>query len=519
MMLRPEDEPGDVVEHADVVVIGTGAGGAVVAAELAEAGARVVVLEEGDHHSGREFTARPLEQIRMLYRDLGMTGAIGNTFIGIPLGRAVGGTTIVNSGTCWRAPEELLRRWEQEFGIPDLADGGLTPEYERVERAIHVAPVPDDLLGPGDRLFRRGAEALGFRGEPIPRNAAGCRGTGVCAFGCPRDAKQSTNASYMPRAVQAGARVHVRARAARVLLESGRAVGVVADRLAPSGRSNGTRLWALAPRVVVAAGALLTPGLLRRSGAARNPAVGRYLHIHPATRVLARFDEPVAAWAGVPQSYHVHEFESEGIFIQGQFVPPGVQAPNVPGFGLAHKERMAAYDRLASVGALISDMTCGRVLGGGRRPLVWYWMNRDDVRRLRRGIALTARIFFAAGAREVYPGVRQQPVLRSAAEAEALERRAVRAADLEIMAFHPMGTARMGRDPAGTAVAPSGELHGVRGLYVADASLFPTSTRVNPQLTIMAFATRIARTIAAELGGRGRAPRLAVVAGQNSWTV
>jgi choline dehydrogenase-like flavoprotein len=195
----------------------------------------------------------------------------------------------------------------------------------------------------------------------------------------------------------------------------------------------------------------------------------------------------------VPQSYHVHQFESEGIFIQGMFVPPGVQAPNVPGFGYGHKERMAAYERLASFGALISDTSTGRVLAPGGQPFVWYWLNREDVRRLLRAISLVSRIFFAAGAREVYPGVRRHPILRSMKEAEALEQVSARAGDIEIMAFHPMGTARMGADPQRCAVAPSGELFGVKGLYVADASLFPTSTRVNPQITIMALATRIAR--------------------------
>jgi choline dehydrogenase-like flavoprotein len=498
VIVRPEETPGTLTEHAEVVVVGTGAGGAVVAAELAEAGVRVIVLEEGDYYTGRDFTARPVEQIRVLYRDRGMTGAIGNTFIGIPLGRTVGGTTTVNSGTCWRTPEAVLQRWEQEFGIPNLTGGALTPEFERVERAIHVTPVPESLLGPGAEIFRRGAQALGFNGEAIPRNANGCRGTGVCAFGCPRDAKQSMNVSYVPRALRADARLHVRARVERVLLEGGRAIGVVAERLDSCGGRRGERLWVWAERVVVCAGALLTPVLLARSGAVRRGSpVGRHLRIHPATRVLAVFDEPVRAWEGVPQSYHVHEFEPEGIFLQGMFVPPGVQAAGVPGVGLVHKERMAKYDRMASFGALISDKSSGRVFATGRRPLVWYWMKREDVRRLLRAISIVSRVFFAAGAREVFSGVRQQPVLRSLAEAEAIEHLAVRAGDIEMMAFHPMGTARMGGDPASCAVTPSGEMHGVPRLYVADTSLFPTSTRVNPQMTIMAFATRIAAGIAA----------------------
>jgi choline dehydrogenase-like flavoprotein len=435
--------------------------------------------------------------VRRLYRQRGLTGTIGNTYIPIPLGRAVGGTTTINSGTCWRAPDEVLGIWEREFGIPDLVGRGLAAEYEHVEKAIGVAPVPESLLGPGDRRVRRGAEALGFRGEAIPRNAVGCRVTGVCVFGCPRGAKQSTNVSYVPRARAAGARLYANARVDRIRMEGRSARGVVATRLDARGRPVGS-LEVRAPRVVVAAGALLTPVLLARSGLSRRGSpLGRHLRIHPATRVLARFDEPVRAWEGVPQSYHVHEFEPEGIFLQGMWLPPELQAPAVPGVGRDHKERMAAYDCFASFGALISDTSSGRVFSLGGRPLAWYRMRRGDARRLLRGIAIVARLFFAAGAREVHPGVRQRPVLRSMPEAEALERLAVRAADLDLMAFHPMGTARMGSDPAGSAVDPTGRLRGASGVWVADASLFPTSTRVNPQLTIMALATRIARHLAA----------------------
>jgi choline dehydrogenase-like flavoprotein len=497
VIVSPTEHPGDLEEEASVAVIGTGAGGAVVATELAEMGLDVVVLEEGDAHASSEFTGRPLDTVGRLYRNGGSTGTIGNTFIPIPLGRTVGGTTTINSGTCWRAPEELLERWEREFGIPNLGRGGLDPEYERVEKAIGVAPVPESLLGPGAVRFRRGAESLGLRGEVISRNATGCRGTGVCVFGCPRGAKQSTDLSYIPRALSAGAHLHVRARVERVLVEEGQATGVMATRLDTNGRAVG-KLRVRARRIVVCAGALLTPVLLARSGLSRRGSpIGRNLRIHPAVRVVARFDEPVRAWEGVPQSYHVQELEPEGIFLQGMFVPPEVQAPAVPGIGRVHKERMAAYDRMASFGALISDTSSGRVFVAGRRSLAWYWLNRSDVRRLLRAVSTVARVFFAAGAREVYSGLRSRPVVRSMREAEELERAPARAGDLDLMAFHPMGTARMGPDPLASAVDITGRLWGASGVYVADASLFPGSTRLNPQLTIMAFATRIARGIGA----------------------
>jgi len=226
---------------------------------------------------------------------------------------------------------------------------------------------------------------------------------------------------------------------------------------------------------------------------------GRNLHIHPATRVTALFDEPVRGWEEVPQAYNVHEFTREGIFIQGQFVPPPLTGPVLPGVGHAHKARMAAYERLGSFGALVSDESEGRVRAGrGRFPRVTYQLGAADARRLARAIGLTAEIFFAAGAREVYPGVHSRPVLRSAAEARALQSAALPAGDFEMMAFHPQGTAAMGRDPARAVTDPVGRVHGTPGLWIGDASLFPSSCKVNPQITIMALATRLAEHLAAE---------------------
>lgn len=500
-IVRGADLVADEHVRADVAVVGTGAGGAVLAFELAAAGAQVVLLEEGPYRSGSDFDGRPLEQLRSLYRGMGTTGVVGNTFIPIPVGRCVGGTTTINSGTCFRAQDGALRRWERESGLAWLAQDGLAPYYERVEKAVHVERVPDELLGNGEALVRRASETLGWRGTVISRNARSCRGTGVCAFGCPHDAKQATHVSYVPRALEHGARLYTGARVERVLIDGGKhdrtAFGLLATLVDDAGRATGGRLRVIADRVVVAAGALATPALLQRSGV-RGAHVGRHLHIHPALRVVGVFDEPVRAWEGVPQAWHVHEFESEGIFLQGQFVPPALHASVLPGFGLAHQERMAAYARSTSFGALISDESEGRVFANG---LATYWMNRADVDKMRRAISLVAKLLFVAGAREVFPGVRQSPVLRAENEADALGARRVRASDLELMAFHPMSTMRMAADAARGAVDPDGGVFGVRGLHVADASLLPTSCGTNPQLTIMALATRVADAIAGRLPG------------------
>lgn len=494
----------DANVRTQVCVIGSGAGGAVVAKELAEAGIEVCLLEEGGYYTGKDFTGNPRRMIDLLYRNRGLTGTVGRVAIPIPLGKCVGGTTTINSGTCYRAPDYVLESWNRDHGVADVLEPQLRPYFERVERELNVHPVPDETYGKNSRLFERGTAALGFAGARIPRNEKGCLGTGVCAFGCPQDAKQAMNVSYVPKALAKGATLYTRCRADRILAAEGKAFGVLASFLDANDRESGRQLRVLADRVVVCAGALLTPALLDRSGIPDSSGRrGRNLHIHPATRVGAAFDEEVRGWEEVPQAYNVHEFTRDGIFLQGQFVPPSVEAPVLPGIGLAHKALMSRYRHLASFGALISDVSEGRVRAHGRGwPLVTYRMLPEDVKKLTRAISLTAQIFFAAGARMVFTGIFPRPLLQSAGEAEDLLRERFRPSDFELMAFHPQGTCSMGEDRARAVTDSYGVHHGIRNLVVADASLFPSSCKVNPQLTIMALATRAATRLIGELRPR-----------------
>ncbi len=479
----------------DVVVVGTGAGGAVVAALLAEAGARVLLIEEGAYHRTEDFTGRSLEMVMRLYRNRGLTATLGVPAIGLPLGCTVGGTTTVNSGTCYPAPDYVLEQWAHEEHLEDLMPASMAPLFDEVSRRIGVTRVPEELLGPNARLFRKGAEALGFAGESIPRNAPHCAGRGVCAFGCPTGAKQSMDRSYVPAALKAGAELVTRARVRRVLLDGTRAWGVEADLIDAGGQPTGYRLRALANRTVIATGAVHTPALLRVSGV-RHPLLGRNLRIHPAARVGALFDEPVRGWIGVPQSYHISQFEREGIFIQGIFAAPGIEAPTIPGTGREHRERMRRFSHIGSFGALISESGTGRVITTpAGRPLALYRLAPSDRRRLARAISLTAQVWFASGATEVFTSVRNRPILRSMTEAREFGDRDIPGKYFDIMAFHPMGTARMSTDPARGVVDGAGAVHGYECLYVSDASVLPSSTKRNPQLTIMAMATRIARSL------------------------
>ncbi|HWG07560.1 MAG TPA: GMC family oxidoreductase [Solirubrobacteraceae bacterium] len=477
--------------ETDFCVVGAGGGGAVVAAELAEAGANVVLLEQGPGHDPDGFTARPPEMLAKLYRDSGQTTTIGSPPILLPLGRGVGGTTLVNSGTCFRTPAPVLARWADEYGL-ELDDRAMSVCFERVERSLSVSEVTPELAGANAAVARRGAERLGWSHGYLRRNARGCVGSGVCVFGCPTSAKQHTGITYVPRAVGAGAALITNADVRELLVERGRVRGVLA-RLA-----GGERLEVRAGETILACGTIHTPLLLARSRlAGASGQLGRNLSLHPATAAFALMPDEVNMARGVPQSFYVDEFAHEGVMFETVAGPPAYAAMALPLQGREHARAMARYPRLAQMGLMVSDSSRGSVHALGRRPVIRYSLDGADLDRVRRGLAHLGQLFRAAGASEVYlplpPGVAPG---------------AARARDLRLMAFHPLGTARA--DARASHGVADGDLavHDVRGLHLADGSVVPSALGVNPQLTIMALATRLAfhlldRAVPSEQQGAG----------------
>ena len=475
--------------RADACIVGSGAGGAPVAQALAAAGLRVVVLEDGEHFTADRLNGRPRDMTALLYRDAGQTATVGTPPIILPLGRALGGTTLVNSGTCFRTPPHVLQRWRDDLGLDALGPGALDVAYARVERTIGVERVTEELAGANARIAKRGAEALGWSGRFLDRNAVGCRGSGVCAFGCPTGAKQHTGLAYMNAAHAAGATTYTCARARRVTFRQGRATGVEAT------TRGGGRVIVAADTVVVTAGTMYTPLLLAASGIT-GPQLGRNLSIHPATAAWALMDEVVDMARGVPQSYCVDEFTSEGIMLEGIAGPPDYLAMAVPYSGARHRELMLRYRTVAQFGLMVSDTSRGRVRTGGiarraGRPIIRYDLNAHDTATVQRGVERLARLLFAAGARTVITPVGSVPELHGG-DLTPLTRRRVRAGELKLMAFHPLGTARMAADARDGVLDADGRVHGTERLYVCDGSAVPTALGVNPQLTIMALATRLA---------------------------
>jgi choline dehydrogenase-like flavoprotein len=477
---------GERVVVADACVIGSGAGGAVVAKELAEAGMRVVLLEEGAHETAEHFTARPRDMLPRLYRDAAQHATLGRPPILLPLGRAVGGTTLVNSGTCFRTPDHVLARWRSEFGLDDLTPDALAPHVERVERELNVGPVPPELAGVNARIARRGAERLGWSGGFLRRNVRGCAGSGVCAYGCPTNAKQHVGVTYVPKAHAAGATTYTGVRARRIERRGRRATGVEAT------TAGGGRLRVRTATVIVAAGAIHTPALLARNGLGTDSGqLGRNLSLHPATAVWALMDEPVDMARGVPQSYFVDEFAREGIMLEGIAGPPDYVAMGLPVVGERHRELMARYRDLAQFGLMISDDSRGRVHSLGGRPLVRYDLSHADTARVKAGLQRLAELFWAAGARSVLLPLARCRELHGA-DSTPLRALAVRPGDLKLMAFHPLGSARMDARATHGVLDGDGRVHGAEGVYVCDGSAIPSSLGVNPQITIMTLATRLA---------------------------
>ena len=496
-IVRGRDQDGDLDLDADVVVVGSGAAGSVVATHLAEAGQDVVVLEEGPHFTPEEYgRLRPSESMRNIWRDAGMSFAIGvgdSPTINVLMGRCVGGSSVLTGGVCFRIPDAVLDVWSRVHRLPGMTPAAMRPCFEDVEAAVHVEEVPVSMRSKSTTLFAQGARALGFELKPMQRNTRGCNGCGRCNFGCPHGAKLSVDAAYLPRARAAGARVYSDCLVERVTTHGDHASGVVGRLLDGARAKKRGALRVRARRVVVAAGAYHSPLLLGRSGVGKTSGqLGRNLTLHPSFRVIGRFDEPVRGWQGALQSAWSDRYEAEGITMTGLFVPPGVLAATMPGVGEELTHHAQYIPHLAMFGGLIHDDGGGVVRRGlGREPLVTYRMSPKDRAAMPVAWRRLAEIFLAAGAREVF-----LPILGErgfdADRLRSADLTRVPGARIECSSQHPLGTCRMGISPQHSVVDPHGESWDVKDLYVADGSVLPTSLGVNPQVSVMSMATRIA---------------------------
>ncbi|MCA9535763.1 MAG: GMC family oxidoreductase [Myxococcales bacterium] len=495
----------EIDDVADFVVVGTGAGGATAARVLSAAGHSVLMLEEGGWLRTEDRPRDMVGAMAASMRDAGAQATRDAAPMPLLQGVAVGGSTAINSGIIWRLPEDVRTSWTRDHGLGELVDArGLDAAFDAIERDLEVAETSDDLLGHNGGLMRTAAERRGLPGRAMVRNSKRCEGSGECLQGCLTEARRSMDVSYVPMAMRDGARLHTHCRVSHVERRWGRAVGVVGDVLGADRKPSGRFRVRARRGVIIAAGVLHTPVILLRSGL--RGQVGKRFQAHPGSAIVGRFAHAVGQGGGATQAYEI-PMRARGFKIESLSMPPEMLTARLPGVGAEWMERIAQLDHHAHWVAQCRFEAMGRVrVGFDGRPAVTYHPTARDVGVLLDGLALVAELMFEVGAEEVYPGVHGVPeVLRSVDEVAALRRPGITRADLHMVASHLFGTAVAGRSARDSVVGPSLEAHALRGLYVMDASVFPTNLGVNPQHSIMGVVHRASAQLAnQERAGRWR---------------
>lgn len=501
---RFADYRGDVRERCQVLVVGSGPGGAVAAKELAESGLDVILLEEGPPVGAADMRPEAGDTLRRVFRESGMRVARGNGFFPTMQAIALGGGSLVNSAISIRAPRWILDEWAEQHGLPELGGAGLDDDFAAVENFLGVAPTDEAVLGERNRLFKQGCEALGIAAEPTPRNVRGCLGSAECFTGCRNGAKQSTDVSYVPAAIKAGARVLTSLRAEELLHDGRRVRGMRGRLVEPFTWREAGRFEIEADAVVLAAGCMATPLLMMRAGLGGAHA-GQHLKGHPGLAVYGVFPHKVEPWKGATQGYQSLAYLREGIKLEVLWAPPALLAVRFPGFGDEYKGHLLSFERMAPFDVIVSARHSGgsvRALGRSMTPDIRFNLDARDVAQLQRGLCILTDICWAAGAEAVQPGVHGvPPSLTRAQGTSPLKNATLRATDFTVGMNHVFGTTRMGSDAKNSVVDSRGKVHGVDNLYVCDTSVFPASPHVNPMLTCMALARRTARSVAGQMAG------------------
>ncbi len=487
---------------ADVCIVGSGCGGGVCAKVLAEAGMKVVLVEEGGYFTAEDFNQREDDVYQKMYRHRAGLATEDLSFT-ILTGKTVGGTTTINWTTSLRTPRFVLDHWAKDLHLEQYSYDELLPYFEKVERYLNVHQEPDERHNENNRIVYDGARALGYHAESTGRNVDGCIQCGYCGLGCAYDVKLSANLTYIPDAEKAGAQIISRARAENISVNGvrktveGYLLEEQSDTVVGSFKID-------APIVIVAGSAIHTPVLLLKSKLANgNRKVGSTLTLHPTTAVLGVFDRIIDPGYGIPQSAVCDEFmnyrnDRGGYWIEAVPVHPALAAMSLPEFGEKHRSVMERYRNLGASIVLVKDTdSFGSVkINQFGRPIINYTLGDRDRQYVREGLDTAARIQFAAGAREVGTLHARKTIFGSPDEIQR-KLSTARYGPNEIVMYsaHPLSSCRMGVNPRTSVVGPDGESHEVSGLFICDGSIIPTSLGVNPQLTIFAVAERIAEGI------------------------
>ncbi len=496
---QPDSIPdGGLDLETDVLIVGSGAAGAVTAYELASVGARVIVLEAGPYIPSSEFQEHAPTALETLYEDHGnQVNTTGD--LAVLQGKCVGGSTVVNAAVCFRAPDQVLENWRVEHGLENLTPRSLAPYFERVERNLSIRENAPHEINYNGQLLLEGAKKVGIPASATARNVKDCALSGHCISGCRTDRKQSMLVSYLPWASELGATIFSETRAETFETSGRRITAVNAVATDSSGTEKPVRVRA--GLVVVAAGAVQTPLLFQKNHLGNSSGqVGLNFACHPSLAVFGEHEGMVLAWNGATITTHAGDIENPlrgGYLLEAGMVGPMVTSTWVDGgVGRDFVEFMENSRRFQSAVTLIHDHNVGRVYLDGDRKQIEYDLDDRDFEAMREALRGTARIYFAAGARRVYlPTTRRTAIERESDIDRVVDGLKNGKHLYRMTSYHPQGTMRMGADPTQSVVAPDGRCHDLDNVYIPDASLFPSSLLVNPQVTVYTMASYIADQI------------------------
>jgi len=477
----------------DVCIIGAGAGGGAVAAALAGSGLRVALMEEGRHWRPQDFRSNTAFAYKNLYQGQGARSMRGNAVIPLPGGKGVGGSTLINSAICFRTPPDVLEQWRAERGCYTIEEEAFERRFERIWKTLGIAVNAPAVQGQNNLVFHDGATKLGLSGGFMERSAPGCVGCGVCQFGCPSGGKSSVDRTFIAQAVASGdVGVYADCRIRTGIQKGEQLVEVRGQTMDPQSQRPTGSIRVRAQRFVLCAGPIGSPMFLLGNRLTKSKDCGRHLVVHPTVSALGRFVQQIRPWYGVTQGAYVDNWQ-EGFLLQTFTLSPDQYHLLIE--RIAHEaplEVMNILAHVAAAGALVHDEDSeGRVRHTPAGPDISYVLGDGDRKRLIAGLRMVAAIFFEAGAKEVWTGRMGVGSVKTMAEVSDVLLDDIPAHHLSLYASHPMGTCRMGGESSNSVVDPHGRVWGLNNLYVADASVFPTSLGVNPQVTTMAMGLMI----------------------------
>lgn len=484
---------------ADVVIIGSGAGGAVAAANCAAAGLKTVVLEAGPELKREDMTRNAPMFLAKYYWEGGMRLMQADNPIPTMQGRCLGGSTVVNSAIMLKLPEWVRREWVEDDGITTLKDESLDRCFERIFAGTSTAPTPLSVQGPRNLLVRDALDAAGVRNGPLPRAVVNCKGCADCVVGCEEGAKQSMDRTYIAEAVRSGAEVYTCSEVDRLTMEGNRAVGVTGRVIDINGWKTTGTFRVSAPRVILAAGATGTPCILQKSRVNPRRLIGKKFDAHITGGSMAVMNQRVDPWVGATQGWGAISDEIQGLKFESLWADPSIMLVKWGGIGESFLRKLPDISHALCAAVVYRGHGTGTIkVRRDGTPRIKFKIPDSDAQTVFRGLKLLADGLFKVGAKYQHAGM--LPVgpefMRSEADTECLLSNKLKGKHLTMTANHVFGSCWMSADARSGPVDVNGKLRETEGIWVCDASLFPSPSAVNPQATVMALSDLVSRKLA-----------------------